>query len=174
MYFPGLFKIGRTSMRAKLRAFQDARRGEIAGMAEDLELLRHADLDLSIKAGALLTFNGLIIAAGINPIAASPGAPLSVSAVDHPLITALTAGGVLLMAIASSFSLRAILVGEEFDDHGLEDDSSAILQRLYAAYCSAIDGQTKLLSMAGGFTLAGGAVTACAFVWALADKWWVA
>ncbi len=76
------------------------------------------------------------------------------------------------MAIASSFSVRAILVGEEFDARGIEDDPKAILQRLFAAYCTAIDTQASLLSMAGKFTTAGGAVTASAFVWALADKWW--
>ncbi|MBC7767246.1 MAG: hypothetical protein H7124_00505 [Phycisphaerales bacterium] len=120
----------------------------------------------------MLTFNGLIIAAGINPIVASPGAPLSVDALADPAIAVLTAVGVLLMAIASSFSIRAILVGEEFDDHGIENDPAAIVRRLFAAYCAAIDRQGALLSMAGKFTFAGGLVTACAFVWALADKWW--
>jgi len=166
-------RIGRVSMRRKLRAFQAARAdGEAAGVSHDIELLRHADLDLSIKAGALLTFNGLIIAAGINPIAASPGAPLSVDARADPAIAVLTAIGVLLMAIASSFSVRAILVGEEFDDDGLESDAAAILQRVYAAYCTAIDAQASLLSTAGQFTFAGGLATAFAFIWALADKWW--
>jgi hypothetical protein len=160
-------------MRAKLRAFQSARaNGEQSSIEHDIALLRHADLDLSIKAGALLTFNGLIIAAGINPIAASPGAPLSVDAHADPVIALLTAVGVLLMAVAASFSVRGILVGEEFDDKGLEGDTEAILQRLYAAYCSAIDLQARLLAMAGRFTYAGGVVTAAAFIWALADKWW--
>lgn len=166
-------RIGRTSTRAKLRAFQHARAsGDTLAIEHDLGLLRHADLDLSIKAGALLTFNGLIIAAGINPIAASPGSPLSVDANNDPIIAVLTAIGVLLMAVAASFSVRAILVGEEFDEHGLENDPAAILQRLYAAYCAAIDAQSRLLALAGHFTYAGGLVTAAAFVWAMADKWW--
>lgn len=164
--------VGRTSMRAKLRAFQAAREGvDGAKLAADLELMRHADLDLSIKAGALLAFNGLIIAAGINPIVASPGAPLSVDALSDPAIAAITAVGVLLMAVAASFSVRAVLIGEDFDDRGLEGDAEAIVQRLLAAYCVAIDAQSRLLAMAGRFTFAGGAVTACAFLWALLDKW---
>ena len=76
------------------------------------------------------------------------------------------------MAIASSFSVRAILVGEEFDDQGIEHDPAAILRRLFAAYCAAIDAQASLLAMAGKFTFAGGLATAFAFIWALADKWW--
>lgn len=164
--------IGKVSMRAKLRAFQAVRGAKAPDiLAADIEVLRHADLDLSIKAGALLAFNGLIIAAGINPIAASPGAPLSVDAIQDPEIALLTAIGVLLMAIASSFSVRAVLVGEDFDDHGIEGDAEALLQRIQAAYCVAIDAQARLLSMAGRFTAAGGFVTACAFIWALVDKW---
>lgn len=157
-------------MRAKLRAYQRMR--EAGGAADyELETLRHADLDLSIKAGALLAFNGLIIAAGINPIAASPGAPLSVDAGADPLIALTTALGVLLMAVASSFSVRAILVGEDFDDHGLEEDPGTIRRRIYAAFCAAIDAQSRLLAMAGRFTYIGGAVIGVAFVWSLIDKW---
>lgn len=164
-------RVGRASMRAKLRAFQAARGAQSQSVAHDVELLRHADLDLSIKAGALLAFNGLIIAAGINPIAASPGAPLSVDARADPAIAALTAAGVLVMAIAASFSVRAVLIGEDYDDKGLEGDPEAILQRLYAAYCAAIDAQARLLATAGLFTYLGGAVTGLAFLWALIDKW---
>lgn len=164
-------RIGRTSMRAKLRAFQAAREAQSDTLAHDVELLRHADLDLSVKAGALLAFNGLIIAAGINPIAASPGAPLSVDAHADPAIALMTAAGVLLMAVAASFSVRAVLIGEDYDDHGLDDDADAVRQRLFAAYCTAIDAQTRLLSTAGLFTYLGGAVTAAAFVWSLVDKW---
>lgn len=158
-------------MRTKLRAFRAARASGDGDLAHDVELLRHADLDLSVKAGALLAFNGLIIAAGINPIAASPGAPLSVDAHADPAIALMTAAGVLLMAVAASFSVRAVLIGEHFDDQGLGDDPDAVRQRLFAAYCAAIDAQTRLLSTAGLFTYLGGGVTAAAFVWALADKW---
>ncbi|MDX2277424.1 MAG: hypothetical protein NW206_18405 [Hyphomonadaceae bacterium] len=172
MRLPWLPKTDGASMRAKLRAFQAARDGgDLKALEHDIDLLRHADLDHSIKAGALLTFNGLIIAAGINPIVASPGTPLSVDAHTDPLIALMTALGVLLMAVAASFSVRAILIGEDFNDRGLEDDPAAILQRLYAAYCAAIDLQSRMLAIAGRFTYAGGAVTALAFIWALGDKW---
>jgi hypothetical protein len=159
-------------MRSRLRAFQAAHNAApAAGLMLDLDLLRHADLDLSIKAGALLAFNGLIIAAGINPIAASPGAPLSIDAHTDPLIALTTALGVLLMAAAATFCVGAILIGEDFDDSGLEDDPKAILQRLEATYCAAIDVQARLIARAGLLTYAGGAVTGAAFVWALTDKW---
>jgi len=165
-------RIGRSSMRAKLRAFQLARGAqEQTTLALDLETLRHADLDLSIKSGALLAFNGLIIAAGINPIAASPGAPLSVNAATDPWIVAATALGVFLMAIAGALSVGAILIGEDYDDRGLEHDPAAMLQRVHATYCAAIDAQARLLARAGWFTYAGGGVLGVAFLWALADKW---
>lgn len=164
-------RIGTISMRVRLRAFQHARAAEnISDLLLDLETLRHADLDLAIKSGALLTFNGLIIAVGINPIAASPGSPISVDAVTHPLIVAMTALGVILMAAAAAICVRAILVGEEFDDHGLEEPAE-IMRRLYATYCAAIDAQGRLLATAGAFTYAGGAVTGAAFLWSLAEKW---
>ncbi len=75
------------------------------------------------------------------------------------------------MAVAASFSVRAVLIGEEYDDKGLGDDAEAVLQRLYAAYCAAIDTQARLLATAGLFTYLGGAVTGLAFLWALVDKW---
>lgn len=169
---PRASRIGRVSMRAKLRAFQAARAGgDEAGVTADIEMLRHADLDLSIKAGALLAFNGLIIAAGINPIAASPGAPLSVNAASEPWIAALTALGICFTAIAAVCSVRVVLIGEDYDDSGLDGDGAAILQRIYASYCVAIDAQSRLLSMAGRFTYAGGAVSGAAFIWAILDKW---
>jgi hypothetical protein len=64
-----------------------------------------------------------------------------------------------------------VLIGEHFDDRGIEGDAVAMLRRLEAAYCAAIDARTRLLARAGLFTYAGGAVTGAAFVWALMDKW---
>ncbi len=141
------------------------------GLFADLELLRHKDLDLSIKAGALLAFNGLIITAGINPISASPGAPLSLDAITAPGPTWLCMAGVVLMAAAAAFCVGAILIGEDFDDHGLEDDPKAIVQRMCAAYCAAIDAQAGRIARAITLTYVGGAVMGAALFWALLDKW---
>jgi hypothetical protein len=115
------------STRALLRAFRRAREAqsssaEADALFKDLELVRHLDTDLSIKSGALLAFQGLILMAGINPIAASPGAPLSVSPIDAPAVVLITALGVALLASAATFSVRCIMLGEYFDDTGLEVD----------------------------------------------------
>lgn len=160
------------STRAMLRAFQTLHRSGVdPGFMADLELLRHKDLDLSVKLGALLAFDALLIGAGLQPVSASPGAPLSVSATDAPAIVAITLAGVGLLMAAAFYSVRAVMVGEEFDDSGIEDDPTAIAQRMFAAYCAAIDKQTRLLGRATRLTLYGGAVTAAGLAWALLDKY---
>ena len=122
-----------------LRAFQTVHRAGVdPGFMADLELLRHKDLDLSVKLGALLAFDALLIGAGLQPVSASPGAPLSVSAVDAPAIVAITLAGVGLLLAAAFYSVRGVMVGEEFDDGGIEDDPAAISQRMFAAYCAAM------------------------------------
>ena len=141
------------------------------GLFADLELLRHKDLDLSIKAGALLAFNGLILTAALNPLQASPGAPLSLDALSTWGPTWLCMVGAALMAAAAAYCVRAIMIGEDFDDHGLEDDPKAIVQRMFAAYCAAIDAQARLVARAITLTYVGGAVTGLALFWALIDKW---
>ena len=50
------------------------------GFVADLEFLENRDLDLSIRLGAMLGFNALLITIGTHPISASPGAPLSLDA----------------------------------------------------------------------------------------------
>lgn len=159
------------STRALLRAFQITHRdGVREDFKVDLDLLRHKDLDLSIRLGALLAFDALLINTGINPIAASPGAPLSLDAATHPWETIITMVGVLLVAVSAAITVRAITIGEEFSDEGIEDDPQAITRRLFAAFCVSVDAQTVLLKRATGFTLAGGAVIATVFVWILTDK----
>ncbi|MET0546751.1 MAG: hypothetical protein ABWZ40_10605 [Caulobacterales bacterium] len=165
----------RISTRSILRAFQAARQhkgGAIdSGLFADLEMVRHKDLDLSIKAGALLAFQGLLLTAGINPIAASPGAPLSVSPVDEAAVVIVTAIGVGLLAWAATYCVRCIMIGEDFDDTGLEADPHGVAIRMLAAYCVAIDKQTDLLAKAVLWTYAGGGAMAVAFFWALIGKW---
>ncbi len=155
-----------------LRAFQQLHKeGLDPGFMADVELLRHKDLDLSVKLGALLAFDALIIGAGVLPISASPGAPLSVNAVTDPAIAVTALVGVALLAASAFFCVRGVMIGEEFDDGGLNGDHKAIAQRLFAAYCVAIDGQARLLGIASRLTIAGGGVVALATVWALLDKW---
>lgn len=159
------------STRALLRAFQITHReGVSEDFKVDLDLLRHKDLDLSIRLGALLAFDALLITTGINPIAASPGAPLSLDAPTQPWETAATMFGILLIAISAAMTVRAITVGEEFSDDGIEDDPQAITRRMFAAFCVSVDAQRALLERASRFTLAGGAVIGLTFLWILIAK----
>lgn len=159
------------STRALLRAFQVTHREGVSGDFKiDLDLLRHKDLDLSVRLGALLAFDALLITAGINPITSSPGAPLSINAVQHPVETVATMVGVLLVAVSAAIVVRAITLGEEFSDDGIEDDPQAITRRMFAAFCVSIDVQTAQLKRSSFYTLIGGAVIATTFVWILADK----
>ncbi len=161
-----------TSARTMLRAFQQLHKdGLDPGFMADVELLRHKDLDLSVKLGALLAFDALIIGAGVLPISASPGAPLSVDALTDPLIAIVALTGVALLAASALYCVRGVMIGEAFDNAGLEDDQAALARRMFAAYCAAIDMQVNLLGRAARLTIAGGGVVAVALVWALADKW---
>jgi hypothetical protein len=165
-------RLDRVSTRSILRAFQHARGISMdPGLFADLELLRHKDLDLSIKAGALLAFDGLILTASLNPMQASPGAPLSLNALTALGPTLLCMTGAVLIAAAAAYCVGAILIGEDFDDHGLEDDPKAIVQRMFAAYCAAIDAQALRVARAITLTYVGGAVTGVALFWSLFDKW---
>jgi hypothetical protein len=155
-----------------LRAFQRLHKdGLDPGFMADVELLRHKDLDLSVKLGALLAFDALIIGAGVLPVSSSPGAPLSVDALKDPLIAIMAMLGVALLSASAYFCVRGVMIGEEFNDDGLEDDPAATAQRLFAAFCVAIDAQSLLLGRASRLTIAGGGTVALALAWALADKW---
>ena len=159
------------STRALLRAFQITHRGGVSeDFKADLDLLRHKDLDLSVRLGALLAFDALLINTGINPIAASPGAPLSLDAASRPVETIVTMAGILLVAVSAAITVRAITIGEEFSDEGIENDPAAITRRLFAAFCVSVDAQRVLLDRATRYTLAGGGVIALTFAWILAEK----
>jgi hypothetical protein len=159
------------SARSMLRAFQ-AIRGEEADreFIADLEYAQHKDLDLSIRIGALLAFDALLVTAGINPLTASPGAPLSLDAPSQPLEAAVIALGMAVLAASSFLCVRAILIGEEFATEGIEDNPKAMAQRLLAAYITSVDAQTRLVSHAGRLTMAGGLITALGCLWILLDK----
>jgi hypothetical protein len=153
------------SFRSHLRAFQ-AMRGDPPdpGFVADLEYLENRDLDLSIRLGAMLAFNALLITIGTHPVSASPGAPLSVDAASQPVLTLASLAGILPLVVSSFFVLRAMLLGEEFESEGLEG-SDALRQRLLAAFIRSIDAQARLLTLAIRWTLAGGAATL--LVWAV-------
>jgi hypothetical protein len=153
------------SFRSNLRAFQ-AMRGDPPdpGFIADLEYLENRDLDLSIRLGAMLAFNALLITIGTHPVSASPGAPLSLDAASQPVLTITSLLAVLPLVVSSFFVLRAMLLGEEFESEGLEG-SDALRQRLLAAFIRSIDAQARLLTLAIRWTLAGGAATL--LVWAV-------
>ncbi|MGC6400693.1 hypothetical protein ACNI3Q_08955 [Sphingomonas sp. FW199] len=158
-----------TSIRTPLRAFQSMREEDCAdGFQADLRYLEGRDLDLSVRLGAMLAFNALMITIGTHPVSASPGAPLSLDAASQPVETIVSLIGILPLVISSVFVLRAVLIGEEVDGDGLEGE--ALRQRMLAAYVRSIDGQTLLLGRAVRWTVAGGATTLLVWAWILADK----
>ncbi len=136
----------------------------------DLRFVQSKDLDLSVRIGALLAFDALLVTAGINPLAASPGAPLSLDAATQPAEVAAVSLAMAILAASSWLCVRAILYGEEFDTAGIEDDPTALAQRLLAAYVVSIDAQTLLIARAGRLTIAGGMLAAVACLWIMVGK----
>lgn len=139
------------------------------GFVADLEFLENRDLDLSIRLGAMLAFDALVITIGTHPISASPGAPLSLDAGTQPLLTVASLAGIMPLVASSWFCLRALLIGEEFDREGLEDER-ALCQRLFATFVRSIDAQNRLLRNAVRCTLIGGMATLAVWGWILATK----
>lgn len=158
------------SFRSRLRAFQSMRRDPPdPGFVADLEFLENRDLDLSVRLGAMLAFNALLITIGTHPISASPGAPLSLDAATQPLLTLASIAGLVLLIISCFFALRALMLGEEFDGEGLEEDD-ALRRRLFAAFIHSIDAQARLLQKAVLWSLAGGSATLLVWAAILATK----
>jgi hypothetical protein len=157
--------------RKFLTAFQAmSKKGLPAHFQADFELLKHKDMDLSIRLGALLGFNALLLASAIQPISASPGAPLSLDAPTQPLEVLVISLGVMLLSYSGYLCVRGILVGEEFETDDLSDDVTALKERLFAAFCRSIDEQHRALSRASWFTLAGGLVTLAGCLWIMIAK----
>ena len=159
------------SARTMLRVFQQVRgSAPDAAFLADLQFAQQKDLDLSIRIGALLAFDALLITAGINPLTASPGAPLSLDAPTQPWESITVAIGMILLAASSYLCVRAIMVGEEFSDEGLSEDRDANERRLLAAYIASIDAQARLIHIAARITVIGGLVTGLACLWILIAK----
>jgi hypothetical protein len=159
------------STRQLLRAFQKLSCDGLApGFVADFDMLKHKDLDLSVRLGALLGFNALLLASAIQPISASPGAPLSLDASTQPWPVLVITLGVMLLSVSGYLCVRGILVGEEFDPEGIEESREMLIQRMFAAFCRSIDAQMKMLSFASRFTIAGGAVTLAGCLWIMAAK----
>jgi hypothetical protein len=152
------------SFRTRLRAFQQMR-GDPPdpGFVTDLEFLENRDLDLSVRLGGLLAFDALLITIGTHPVSASPGAPLSLDAASQPLLTLASLAALSPLALSSWFILKAMLLGEEFDNDALEGE--ALRQHLFAAFVRSIDAQARLLTLAIRATLAGAGLTLV--VWAV-------
>lgn len=159
----------RSSFRHVLRAFQHVR-GEPPepGFVADLEFLENRDLDLSVRSGALLGFNALMLTIGTHPVSASPGAPLSLDAAGQPGMTLLSLAALVPLAVSSWWLLQAMLLGEEFESEGLEGD--ALRQRLFAAFIRSIDAQARRLSLAIRGTIAGAGLTLMVWAAILAGK----
>jgi hypothetical protein len=161
----------RASARVALRAYQAARGGECdSALIADLEFLQSKDLDLSVRLGALLAFDALMVTAAINPIAASPGAPLSLDAPTQPLEVIAVSICVILLAVSSYICVKGILVGEEFGLEGIEGKPEAIRQRLLAAWCISVDAQATAIAHGSRFTIWGGIATVLVCGWIMARK----
>jgi hypothetical protein len=158
------------SFRSRLRAFQ-AMRGNPPepGFVADLEFLENRDLDLSIRLGAMLGFNALLITIGTHPISASPGAPLSLDAPTQGALVLFNLIALVPLVVSCAFALRALLLGEEFDSEGVASDEAA-RQRLFATFVHSIDVQARLLGQAIRWTLAGGALNMLCWAAILFDK----
>lgn len=159
------------SFRGRLRAFQRMHGGAPdPGFIADLEFLENRDLDLSVRLGAMLAFNALLITIGTHPVSASPGAPLSVDAAGQPGMTIASLLGVLPFVLSSGMVLRALLIGEEFDAGGPDEEPDTLRRRLLAAFIRSIDAQGRMLRGAVYATVAGGALTLAAWAWILGAK----
>lgn len=159
------------STRTLLRAYQRLQHEDKSGnLAQDLDLLQAKDLDLSVRLGALLAFDALLVTVATNPIVASPGAPLSLDAPTQPIAVALITLSVIILSVAAYLCVRAIMIGEEFSDAGIEDNPQAIIQRMFAAYCASVDAQRKLLTQASRITIAGGSLAGLTSMWIMAAK----
>lgn len=145
------------------------RDGADAGFVADLEFLENRDLDLSIRLGAMLAFNALLITIGTHPISASPGAPLSLDAATQPVLTIASIIGILPFIVSSFFCLRALLVGEQFGGDRV-GDADRQRQALYAAFVHSIDVQDRFLRHSIRMSLAGGILTLMIWVWILTEK----
>lgn len=162
-----------TSTRVMLRAFQHARKDHPDdGITADLDFLQAKDLDLSVRLGALLAFDALLISVAVNPISASPGAPLSLDAATHPWEVLAISLCILLLGISGILCLRAIMLGEEFDTNGIEDKAEAIVHRMFAAYCTSVDFQARMVRRASQFAVAGGVSTLLSCAWIMVEKIW--
>ena len=159
----------RSSFRHALRAFQDIRGEPVEpGFVADLEFLENRDLDLSVRSGALLGFNALMLTIGTHPVAASPGAPLSLDAASQPGLVVASLAALAPLAISSLLLLQAMLLGEEFESEGQEGD--ALRQRLFAAFVRSIDAQARRLAWAIRGTIAGSGLTLVVWAAILAEK----
>ena len=158
------------SFRSRLRAFQ-IMRGDPPepGFLADLEFLENRDMDLSVRLGAMLAFNALLITIGTHPISASPGAPLSLDAKTQPLLTLISIAGLVPLVMSCFHALRGIMHGEEFDSEGLEADN-ALRQRLFASFIQSIDTQARSLGRSIRWSLAGGGATIAVWAAILASK----
>lgn len=157
------------SFRARLRAFQDIHQGAPdPGFVADLEFLENRDLDLSVRLGAMMGFNALLITIGTHPVSASPGAPLSVDAAQSPAMTIASLIGIVPFIFASFCCLRALLIGEDFKPD--RANAEALRRSLLAAFVRSIDLQSMLLRRAIVATLTGGVLTAVAWGWILCAK----
>jgi hypothetical protein len=159
------------STRAMLRAYQRVREAHADNAhRDDLDFLQAKDLDLSVRLGGLLAFDALLATVAINPIVASPGAPVSLDAPTQPWEVVAVSISVLLFLLSALLCVRAIMLGEEFSDDGIEDDPKAIMQRMFATDCASVDFQARMIRIASRLTIAGGVAMVLSNGWIMIAK----
>lgn len=167
---PDMFGRKNRSFRSRLRAFQAMRGGTPdPAFVADLEFLENRDLDMSVRLGGLLAFDALMITIGTHPISASPGSPLSLDAIAQPGEVIVATIGLLPLLVSSFLSLKALLLGEDFDVDGGEGDQT-LRQRLFAAFIRSIDAQQRLLRHAILCTYTGVVAIVLIWIWIIALK----
>ena len=163
--------MARRSFRTLFREFQRIRGAEPdGGFVADLEYLENRDLDLSVRLGAMLAFNALVITLGTHPISASPGAPLSLDANVRPVLTLLACASIVPLVVSSWLYLKGLMIGEEFDPLPEDADQGARREQLFAAFIKSIDAQGRLLGQGVRWSMAGGAATIAVWAAILATK----
>jgi hypothetical protein len=161
----------RTTARTMLRAWQKARVDlPDAGLRDDLAMLQSRDLDLSVRLGALLAFDALMLTVAVNPISASPGSPVSLDAPTQPIEVFVISVSILILAWAALSCVRGILIGEEFDFDTTNESAKTLAQRMFAAYCVSIDQQLAMIERASRLTIVGTLIALLSTAWIMAAK----
>ncbi len=128
------------------------------GLKAEFDFLHRKDEDLSIKAGAVLAFSGLLIASTLVLLAAEPSTALHAPAGAVSSLVAVASTGLLFFGAA--LALAAVALSRVYDlDHS---------ERLVAHYDAAVRRKYGLWRGACWFTNLGAVAAAIAYAFVIA------